>query len=534
METRTYNDRVQQALDTIQLNRGKDSKKVLTACEVLEEYGKAANDDGLLGFAYFSRGETYYLLNDANNFYTQMISCLQPMENVHQWGYLAIANNMLGIASLNRGNAPYALDYYIKAISICEKYNLPDLEWIIHLNLGSLYLNIDEHLKAINHIEICLSYVKSHKDIDNYIESLTSIYLGLGRAYLKLNYDNKILEIEKKLKNDCLPFLQETDKLVIYCYFARIHNYIKEYEVRDYFIKMINNKINVKMPVMDVFDDFYEYLDMLLETEKYDDFFVTYELLDDLTKRTTIKNLERKLLTLKIRYFRRNGQLEEYKKSSVLYFEFSEFMEKENQLMVSNMIGMRNSYMELTQINEKVEQENTYLQKRSETDPLTGMYNRLKLNEYCEQAFEKAQNNMISIAVEIFDIDYFKQYNDNYGHQKGDDCIRFIAQTVMDFASKEGLFVARYGGDEFIIIYEGLKKDKVEILVKRLRELIYDANIEHNFSLTDKRVTLSQGICYGVPTASQNMYDFLQLADKMLYEVKQKNRNDYMIVSVNE
>ncbi len=534
MEVKTYNDKVQQALAQIQLNRGKNSDQVLMACDVLEQYGKAHNDDALLGYAYFSRGETYYLLNDANHFYSEMIRALAPLENVHEWGYLAIANNMLGIASLNRGNAPYALDYYIKAITICQKYSLPDIEWIIHLNLGSLYLNIDEHQKAINHIETCLSYVKNHKDIDNYIESLTSIYLGLGRAYLKLDYQNKALEIEKKLKNTCLPFLQEIDKLVIYCYFARLHNYIEENEARDYWIQLINSKITTKMPVMDVFDDFYEYLDMLLQIEKYDDFFITYELLDDLTKKTTIKNLERKLLTLKIRYFRRTGQLEEYKKSSVLYFEFSEFMEKENQLMVSNMIVMRNSYMELTQINQKVEQQNTYLQKRSETDPLTGMYNRLKLNEYSEKAFHKAQNNKTSFAIEIFDIDFFKQYNDNYGHQKGDDCIRFIAQTVIDFVNQEGLFAARYGGDEFIVIYEGLKKDEVEDLVKRLRELIYNANIEHDFSLTDKRVTLSQGVCYGIPNTGQSLYDFLQLADKMLYEVKQKNRNDYMIVSLND
>jgi diguanylate cyclase (GGDEF)-like protein len=120
-------------------------------------------------------------------------------------------------------------------------------------------------------------------------------------------------------------------------------------------------------------------------------------------------------------------------------------MERENRLMVSNMIVMRNSYMELTQINKKVEEKNTFLQKRSETDPLTGMYNRLKLNEYSEEAFEKALINRSSIAVEILDIDFFKQYNDNYGHQEGDNCIKFIASTLIDMAKEDGIFTARYG-----------------------------------------------------------------------------------------
>jgi len=317
----------------------------------------------------------------------------------------------------------------------------------------------------------------------------------------------------------------EMDRIVIYCYFARVHQAIGEEEARDYWIEMVNKHASTSMPILDVFDDFYDYLHMLLKIEKYDDFFKAYTVLDDLTKHTSIKNLERKLLTLKIRYYRRVGQIEEYKIASVLYFELSEFMERENRLMVSNMIVMRNSYMELTQINKKVEEKNTFLQKRSETDPLTGMYNRLKLNEYSEEAFEKALINRSSIAVEILDIDFFKQYNDNYGHQEGDNCIKFIASTLIDMSKEDGIFTARYGGDEFVVIYEGLTKEMVEAKANELRDRIYQQKWEHKFSLTDNIVTISQGICYGIPERDASMFGYLQGADKMLYEVKQQSRN---------
>jgi len=295
---------------------------------------------------------------------------------------------------------------------------------------------------------------------------------------------------------------------------------------------MVNKHTNTSMPIMDVFDDFYDYLHMLLTIEKYDDFFKAYAVLDDLTKHTSIKNLERKLLTLKIRYYRRIRQIEEYKIASVHYFEFSEFMERENRLMVSNMIVMRNSYMELTQINKKVEEKNTLLQKRSETDPLTGMYNRLKLNEYSEEVFEKALINRSTIAVEILDIDYFKQYNDNYGHQAGDDCIKFIADTLNTLAKDEGIFAARYGGDEFVVIYEGMTREMVEAKVIELRERVYEAKWEHKFSLADDVVTISQGICFGMPKRDASMFAYLQTADRMLYEVKQQSRNNYKICEV--
>ena len=534
MDVRSYSREVQLLIGEIQKNRGKDSGSVLAACDKLLAYGKGMKDDALIGYALFSKGETYYLLNDATNFYSQMLSCMGPMEHVKEWGYVAMANNMLGIVSLNRGNAPFALDYFIKAISICEDYSLPDIEWMIHMNLGSLYLNIEEYQKSISHTEIAYRYLVDHKSIDGFNESYTAVLLGMGRAYLKLDRLDRCLEVEKKLRTDCLPYLMEMDKIVIYCYFARVHQAIDEDEARDYWIEMVNKHASTSMPILDVFDDFYDYLHMLLSIEKYDDFFKAYTVLDDLTKHTSIKNLERKLLTLKIRYYRRVGQIEEYKIASVLYFELSEFMERENRLMVSNMIVMRNSYMELTQINKKVEEKNTFLQKRSETDPLTGMYNRLKLNEYSDEAFEKALVNRTSIAVEILDIDFFKQYNDNYGHQEGDDCIKFIASTLIEMANDDGVFAARYGGDEFVVIYEGLTKEMVEAKANELRDRIYQQKWEHKFSLTDNVVTISQGICYGIPERDASMFAYLQGADKMLYEVKQQSRNAIKICNATD
>ncbi|MCR4695337.1 MAG: GGDEF domain-containing protein [Pseudobutyrivibrio sp.] len=529
MDVGKYSREVQLLIGEIQKNRGRVPQKVLEACDQLEEIGTGLNDDALIGYAAFSRGETYYLLNDANNFYAQMIACLGPMEHEQEWGYLAVANNMLGIVSLNRGNAPFALDYYIKAIGICEEYSLPDIEWMIHLNLGSLYLNIEEYQKSINHTEIAYRYIMDHKNTDGYVQNLTAALLGMGRAYIKLEMESQVFQTEKQLKSECMPFLNDMEKVVIYCFFARTCQFIGEEEARNYWIEKVNESLYSGLPILDVFDDFYDYLEMLLNTEKYDDFFKAYDILDELTKRTTIKNLEKKLLTLKIRYFRRVGQIEEYKLSSVLYFELSEYMERENRLMVSNMIVMRNSYMELTQINKRVAQENTYLQKRSETDPLTGMYNRLKLNEYSEKAFEKAKVNRTAIAVEILDIDYFKQYNDNYGHQAGDDCIKFIASALIEMAKDENVFTARYGGDEFVIIYEGMDMDKIQELATNLRDKIYEKNYEHMFSLSDSRVTISQGACYGTPSGDDSMFTYLQKADEMLYEVKKESRNNFKI-----
>ena len=101
-------------------------------------------------------------------------------------------------------------------------------------------------------------------------------------------------------------------------------------------------------------------------------------------------------------------------------------------------------------------------------------------------------------------------------------------------AKENGIFTARYGGDEFVVIYEGLSKEAVEENVKKLRDTIYKANWEHLFSLSDDRVTISQGICYGTPDGAATLFAYLQLADEMLYEVKQESRNNYKICDAAE
>ncbi len=113
------------------------------------------------------------------------------------------------------------------------------------------------------------------------------------------------------------------------------------------------------------------------------------------------------------------------------YYELSEEMEKENSVMVASMINMRNSLNNLAQINWEVEQENIALHRKSETDPLTGLYNRYKLNEYGEDAFIRAREQQTPLGIEILDIDYFKEYNDNYGHQAGDEALKMVSRMIM-------------------------------------------------------------------------------------------------------
>ena len=119
---------------------------------------------------------------------------------------------------------------------------------------------------------------------------------------------------------------------------------------------------------------------------------------------------------------------------------------------------------------------------------MTGLPNRFRLNRHSIQQFAQAVTNHLPVAVEILDIDYFKQYNDNYGHQKGDRCICTIAEE--------------------------------------LRGRIAMLHVEHIYSKSSDIVSISQGICWGYPTKGQRMADYLHAADDALYEVKKSERGN--------
>ena len=530
MDISQYRGDIQNLIKEMQLSRGKDPKVSIECGRKLLEYGLDHSEPELIGFARFSLGETYYLMNDIENFYREMTLSLEPLESIHEWGYLTMANNMLGIMTLNRGHAPFAMDYYMQALHYCQDYSLPDLGWIVHLNMAALYLYISDAINAIFHYQKGFDYILAHPDMDGYIDNLTVALVGLGKASLILHEKDRATEYHDMLISSCLDEASDIGKLVISCFAARLYYEKDDMEKCDEMIGIIQKHFSEYVPVMDVFDDIYEFLSTLLEIGNYDVFLYILDRMEGPIRTTGIRNLERKLLMLRMEYYKRTGLTSELEKAGVKFFELSVQMDKENCKMIVDTIALRHRLNDLTALNNEVRRENEVLLKKSETDPLTGMYNRMKLNAYGDMAFARALKNHNSFAVEILDIDYFKEYNDNYGHQAGDRCIRFVAEAIMSLGENPRVFTSRYGGDEFVIIYEGYSDNEVFAMAKELKQKILDAAFEHKYSKVPIGiVTISQGVFWGMPQPGHTMWNYLHSADSLLYKVKKKSRNSILL-----
>lgn len=497
---------------------------VLEICSLLEDYACRVGDNSLLGFVYFYRGEAYYILNETEAMFENMTKAIPYLSDTAQWELLARVYNMMAIVSINRGHAPVAVDYYLAALKCAKEHDIHSIICSIHINLGYLYMQNEIYAEGQQHFEEAYQIYLKSSDKETQIGRLNMIYTNLITCHmLQGNMDNADLYFER-LMAECSPHFNNMDYVYVGCMTARYYHLKKDFSKRDEIITDILSRLKEPLPILDLFDDLYALCLLTLEIENYNAFLQILKELEPEITHTRMRNLERKILELKIQYYRKKGETDNYLLAVARSYTFFQAMEKENATMISNMIQVRTALEYARESQEKIEKENAILTTKSETDSLTGLANRYRMTDVFQQMLDDCIKNQKTLSVEILDIDYFKEYNDNYGHQAGDECIRRVAAILKEMQS-DTIFCARYGGDEFIIIYDGLDKEEVLKKAKKLRNDITAQNITHEFSKSAPFVTVSQGICHAVPNPENKNWDFLHVADEYLYMVKKQERN---------
>ena len=175
---------------------------------------------------------------------------------------------------------------------------------------------------------------------------------------------------------------------------------------------------------------------------------------------------------------------------------------------------------------------NDMLEKLSMYDGLTNIRNRRFFDETFEKTFNEIKRDKKSLAVLMIDIDFFKPYNDNYGHGQGDETLRKVAKALEKTIKRASDFVARYGGEEFVILLKDIKKDGVEAVANNLLNAVRELKITHEFSKIENYVTISIGASFYNSNSDVTKLELLLKADETLYNVKNSGRNNFAILEV--
>ncbi len=192
---------------------------------------------------------------------------------------------------------------------------------------------------------------------------------------------------------------------------------------------------------------------------------------------------------------------------------------------VDCLVGFMFDINERKKIEDKLVSLQRELEELSYKDGLTGVGNRRLFDSVLEDEWLKARRNQSPLALILIDIDYFKQYNDHYGHLQGDECLKRVAKALDLAATRSRDFLARYGGEEFVLVLPETDIEAALTVAERCRRQIFKEQIPHQRSEAGPVLSISIGVGSCIPGHAGEPRGLIELVDERLYQAKQQGRN---------
>ena len=513
---------VQEWLTEAEQNAVGDIDRMAELCDKLDQYAEENDDTSIKGQSLFYRGFNQYANAKLEEGMELLSLSINYLISANLWRLTANAyNSMANIADF-QGDVSMAIDYYLKGLYIATEHDIQKLEYAIRTGISNIYIGLGSYESAIAMLLECEHLQKCGANIP--LDPLLVATANMVSCYTHLGDADKAAKKLDELRAAYSEHPSAINSLLLCILESQFYHLTGNNEALDTAIATLNN---LELDDMDIFDASHELIlhaQLLLDLEKLEELDLLLTRLEALIDSPTI---EQKILDLRMMYFHKIGNYNGLAEKALRFHEVSKQCEAERSKTANHNILTRMRLDEETRKRQDVEKANLLLRQKSEHDALTGLNNRYRLNEIAELAFHTAQRSGSPLTVEILDIDCYKEFNDNYGHQTGDECLVRIANAIRSLEEFRGVHTARYGGDEFVVIYEGYSLQEVEKLAQLRQSRIYDLNLEHKFSSVSDRVSISQGLFHHVPAADNTIWDFLHCADIVLYGVKKRGKNSY-------
>lgn len=223
-----------------------------------------------------------------------------------------------------------------------------------------------------------------------------------------------------------------------------------------------------------------------------------------------LKPIEPVILRSKVRVF-----LDLYQQKKLLKIQAELLESKVNELLILKEV-------------------NCHLENISALDGLTGIPNRRTFDQFIEMNWKNAIREQQPLSLIMADIDFFKAYNDNYGHLRGDDCLILVARSLVSCLKRPNDLIARFGGEEFIALLPNTDKQGALLVAERMRKSIAKLAMKHDQSGVANCVTISLGVAEIIPQPSDLIPDFIRTVDDALYVAKHQGRNKAHLGSDNK
>ena len=496
------------------------------------------DDEALKGYVYYQLADAYYSFHfDVEQMQKYLSEAIKSQQEVQDFALLTRSHNLLGITEFLRGNFALALDYYMTALQYCEQIEGENygLSGIVKSNIARLYFSLNDYDHGRYYAEEALYEISGSEVDDSYIPNMISIYIFLGNIYLSRSRD---VQAATACMESILTLAKNSpykDKLLagidILSFSIRLAHYENKMAERDLLIRRFVEKAVMRALRTHMIEDVCDLADFFLEIEKLEECKKVLHLLEGKLLEINLPELQKRFMESMLRYY---DAISDEKARNEVAYRYYEMVKQQEQAKVNAFLfalKIRKDLEDLKEQNAFMEEENVRLSQKADHDELTGLPNRYHLSTYADAAFERAYNARTPVGFEMVDLDFFKQYNDRFGHQAGDECLRLVAGEIKKLCAKHpGIYAARYGGDEFMLIYENMEDEELLSYAKELGDSVKALNLQHSEDVGGGVVTISQGIRNSVPLKKNRVWDYTFAADTALYNVKGRERGGILLI----
>ena len=524
-----YDLQIQALMNEIKVLDESLDQGILPKLAKLEEKAVALHDDYLLGFTYYYYYSfaKYYFDPDRKDFTQYLSRAVHHLMKAEDHEMLARVFNLVAVDAFSYGSYDVAYSFYMHALQEADILQNVVFGTVIETNLSLIFLELRAFKEAKEHIKkaIRIMNTRAEKDISPF--SLHAAYVDEAAICLELD-DYKAARRALKRALRILPRANAPDedlKISISMIQLRLAIMDGNTEEKGHLTDLLVRSLEEELSPAGYIGDIRNLCRFLLQENETAIVGRVIEAVSERILSSDKVHAIRMFTTLKIEYATVRGDRKYLKESLVEQRCYLKKTRDDLNKIHSYTLDLVELDTTIRTAQQKMNAEHTRLEQRAYMDALTGIGNRRMVDKIMAEAFERAYRNGSQLGIAFLDVDYFKEYNDTFGHLEGDQCLIAVAKEIERMCNAAlpvgtAIYGGRYGGDEFVMIYEGFHEKEILAFAATLCTQIRKLAIPHPHNPISKTVSVSQGICVGSPMGKQKLWEYLSGADEALYKVK--------------
>jgi len=498
--------------------RKHDNQEYMRLAKELFEISKDSSNPDLKSCANAYLGDAYCMYDNYFKALYYLSSSINDLSKTDEFKLTARAYNELGITYRTQGQYVYALENYLNAVNTAREHGLFLQEAISCSNLASLCQDMDAYTDSATYHQRCLECCENIENEGFRDDLLQCEYCMITMLNIVMGEYEKASETFSKLKAIIDKNPSYADRFDVNICYWFYYSAMGEKTLMDKYKKLCIESFYACDEFVTYYSEIVDFVKKMFQDKEYEELEKIFARIDENKVDGELINLHMIMSQYKIYMYKELNDVEKVMKAGYDYFVYDS-MKKEDT---------KKSFMTALTLKVELAEERTtnlFLTEAAETDALTGLANRAKLNSVIDELFVMADKEKKNLGVEMMDVDYFKKINDNYGHAKGDELLMAIGKSFKELVN-EKIFVARYGGDEFVVYYYDMTDEEIMKYAGKIREKI--KKIGRNLRLGE--LSVSQGIVNRIPDPLNRAWDYLNSADYALYYVKNHGKAGATII----